>query len=60
MLRLNIQKLGAYLNDECNTTRERKSEGSIGVLNEKERLVLLETDVELELNSVEFDLKTVR
>ena len=30
------------------------------MLNEKERLVLLETDVELELNSVEFDLKTVR
>ena len=30
------------------------------MLNEKERLVLLETDVELELNSVEFDLNTVR
>ncbi len=48
-LRLKFQNLDVDPKRECNTNREGKSRASEGVLNEKERRVLLETDVELEL-----------
>ena len=51
-LRLKFQNLDVDLKCECNTTHERRSRVSVGVLSEKERLVLLGTDVEVELNDL--------
>ena len=61
MLKLIFQNPVDDLKDlKCKTTHNMMGRVSIGMLNEKVRLLLLKTDGELELDVLSFDLNTMR